>query len=160
MTYFHLLCSMSIGPPILRYHYFKNWPWKSLLKDIRVVKRQGRIWLWKFNVKVMAKVKHNGHISGLEVSRYVCFSFRDNRTTLGWGIANSIFDLEIQGQGHSQCRSWWSHFRPRVQSICVLFVSWQSDHFWLRYSWFHIWPWTFKVKVATKIDQNLKSGNL
>ena len=38
-----------------------------------------------------------------------------------------------------------------VQSICLLFVSWQSDHFWLRYSNFHIWPWKFKVKVSTKV---------
>ena len=120
--------------------------------------------------------------------RYVCFSFRGNRTTLGWDIGNSIFDLEksrsrswprsnlmvtfealssvdmfafrfvaigpfwteilqilyltlkIQGQGHGQGHTWWSHLSPRVQSICLLFVSWQSDHFWLRYSKFHIWP--------------------
>ena len=28
MTHCHLLCAMSIGPPILRYSYFKIWPWK------------------------------------------------------------------------------------------------------------------------------------
>ena len=38
-----------------------------------------------------------------------------------------------------------------VQSICLLLVSWQSDHFWLRYSKFYIWPWKFKVKVMTKV---------
>ena len=37
------------------------------------------------------------------------------------------------------------------KSICLLFVSWQSDHFWLRYSKFQIWPWKFKVKVMAKI---------
>ena len=37
-----------------------------------------------------------------------------------------------------------------VQSICLLFVPWQSDHFRLRYSKFHIWPWKFKVKVMAK----------
>ena len=37
------------------------------------------------------------------------------------------------------------------QSICLLFVSWQSDHFWLRYSKFYIWPWKFKVKVMAKV---------
>ena len=45
------------------------------------------------------------------------------------------------GQGHGQGQTRWSHLSPRVQSICLLFVSWQSDHFWLRYSKFHIWPW-------------------
>ena len=112
------------------------------------------IWPWKFKVKVMAKVKPDGkNIWGLEINRYVCFSFRGNHTVCGWDIANSIFDLE-------NSRSWsrsnrWSHLRPSVQSMCLLFVSWQSDHFWLRYSKFHIWPWKFKVKVTTKINQNL-----
>ena len=32
MTYCHLLCAMSIDPPILRYSYFKIWPWKSMVK--------------------------------------------------------------------------------------------------------------------------------
>ena len=52
------------------------------------------IWPWKFKVKVMAKVKPDGHIWALEFNRYVCFSFRGNRTIYGWDIANSIFDLE------------------------------------------------------------------
>ena len=52
------------------------------------------IWPWKFKVKVMAKVKPDGHIWALEFNRYVCFSFRGNRTIFGWDIANSIFDLE------------------------------------------------------------------
>ena len=55
---------------------------------------QFNIWPWKFKVKVMAKVKPNGHIWSLEFSRYVCFLFRGNRTIFGWDIANSIFDLE------------------------------------------------------------------
>ena len=42
----------------------------------------------------MVKVKPNGHIWALEFNRYVCFSFRGNRTIFGWDIANSIFDLE------------------------------------------------------------------
>ena len=128
-------------------------------------------------VEVMVKVKPTGHTWGLEFNRYVCFSFRSNRTSSGWDIGNSIFDLEnsrstswpssnlivtfealefnryfwfmlrsnrtilaeikqilyltlkIQGQGHDQGQTWWSHLSPRVQSICLLFVSWQSDHF-------------------------------
>ena len=54
---------------------------------------------WK--VKVMVKVKPIGHIWGLEFNWYVCISFRGNRTTFGWYIANSIFDLE-----NSRSRSW------------------------------------------------------
>ena len=108
MTYSHPLCSMSIGPAILRYSYFQIWPWKSLVKDMRVVKSQIHIWPWKF-----------------------------------------------KGQGHGQGQTHWSNLRPGVQSLCLLFVSWQSDHFGLRYSKFYIWPWKFKVKVMMTISQNL-----
>ena len=62
--------------------------------------------------------------------------------------------LTIQGQGHGQGQIRWSHLSPRVQSICLLFVSWQSDHFLLRYRKFHIWPWKFKVKVMAKVKSD------
>ena len=101
MTYCHPLCKMSIGPPILRYSYFKIWPRRSMVKVMCVVKRQGHVWPTKFKVKVMVKVRPIGHIWGLEFNRYVCFSFRGNRTIFGWDIANSIFDLE-----NSRSRSW------------------------------------------------------
>ena len=104
MTYCHPLCAMSIGPPILRYSYFKIWPWKSMVKVMCVVKGQGHVWPSKF-----------------------------------------------KGQGYGQVQTHWSHLRPGVQSICLLFVSWQSDHFWLRYRKFHIWPWKFKAKVMAKV---------
>ena len=148
MTYY-LLCAMSIGPPILRYSYFKIWPWKSMVKVVcsqrsrscltlkiqrsRLWSRSNLmvtfealgvqlicllfvswqsdhfwlrynkfyIWPWKFKVKVMAKVKPNGHIWALECNQYVCFSFRGNRTIFCWDIAKSIFDLE-----KSRSRSW------------------------------------------------------
>ena len=61
-----------------------------------------------------------------------------------WDTALSKFDHENP----------WSRscvWRPGVQSIGLLFVSWQSDHFWLRYRKFHIWPWKFKVKVMAKV---------
>ena len=41
---------------------------------------------WKFKVKVMAKVKPDGHIWGLEFNQYVCFSCRGNRITFSWDI--------------------------------------------------------------------------
>ena len=94
MTYSHPICSMSIGPPILRYSYFKIWQWKSLVNTMHMVKGLGHIWPWK-----------------------------------------------LKDQGQCQCQTWWSHLRRKVQSICLLFVWWQSGHFGLRNSKFHIWPW-------------------
>ena len=73
---------VAIGPFWLRYNKFYIWP-------------------WRLKVKVMAKVKHDGHIWALEFNRYVCFSFRGNQTIFGWDIANSIFDIE-----NSRSRSW------------------------------------------------------
>ena len=151
MTYCHPLCKMSIGPPILRYSFFKIWPRRSMVKVMCVVKGQGHVWPtkrsrlwsrsdplvtfeawssinmfllfvswqsdhfwlryskfhilpWKFKVKVMAKVKPDGHIWALEFNRYVCFSFRGNRTIFGGDIANSIFDLE-KSRSRSRSRS-------------------------------------------------------
>ena len=59
------------------------------------------IWPWKFKVKVIVKVKSDGHIWGLEFNWYVCFLFHENGTTVGWDIANFIFDLE-----NSRLGSW------------------------------------------------------
>ena len=114
------------------------------------------IWPWKVKVKVMANVKPDGHIWGLEFNRYVCFSFPGNQTIFGWDIANSMFDLE-----NSRSRSW-----PRSNSMVTFETQSSIDMFAfcfvaigpflaVRYSKFHIWPWKFKVKVTTKIDQNL-----
>ena len=73
---------LAIGPILAEYRKFHIWP-------------------WKFKVRVMTKVKPDGHIWALEFNRYVCFLFRGNRTIFGWDIANSISDLEI-----SRSRSW------------------------------------------------------
>ena len=58
-----------------------------------------------------------------------------------------VWPSKFKGQGYGRDQTHWSHLRPGVQSICLLFVSWQPNHFWLRYRKFHIWPWKFKVKV-------------
>ena len=68
--------------------------------------------------------------------------------------SSSCLTFKIQGQGYGQGQTQWSQLSPRVQSICLLFVSRQSDHFWLRYSKFYIWPWKFKVKVMAKVKPN------
>ena len=62
-----------------------------------------------------------------------------------------IWPSKFKGQGYGQVQTHWSHMRPGVQSICLLFVSRQCDHFWLRYSKFYIWPWNFKVNVMAKV---------
>ena len=70
------------------------------------------------------------------------------------------FTMKIHGQGHvcsQRSRSGltfkiqrsrlWSKSNPLVtfeawsSTICLLFVLWQSHHFWLRYRKFRIWPW-------------------
>ena len=52
------------------------------------------------------------------------------------------FKYQGHGQGQTHCQIWGLE----LKSICLLFVSWQSDQFWLRYSKFHIWPWKFKYQ--------------
>ena len=82
-----------------------------------------KIWPSKSLVKVMHVVKGQGH----------------------------IWPWKFKGQGYGLGQTRWSHLRPWVQSTCLLFISWQSDHFGLRYSKFHIWRWKFKVKVMTQV---------
>ena len=62
-----------------------------------------------------------------------------------------VWPSKFKGQGYGQGQTHWSHLRPGVQSICLPFVSWQSDHFWLRYRKFHILPWKFKIKAMAKV---------
>ena len=62
-----------------------------------------------------------------------------------------VWPSKFKGQGYGEGQTHWSHLRPGVQSMCLIFVSWQSDHFWLRYRKFHIWSWKFKVKVMAKV---------
>ena len=181
MTYCPL-CAMSIGPQ--KFDQENPWSRSCVRSKVKVP-----FDLQNSKVKIMVKVKHIGHIWGLEFNQYVCFLFCGNQTTFGWDKENSIFDLEnsrssswprsnlmvtlealssidmfafrfvafgpflaeiqqilyltlkIQGQGHGQGQTRWSHLSPGVQLICLLFVWWQSDYFWLRYSKFHIWPW-------------------
>ena len=82
-----------------------------------------KIWPWKSLINAMCVVKGLGHIRP-------------------W---------KLKDQGHCQGQIWWLHLRPNVQSICLLFVLWQSDHLGLRYSKFHVWSWKFKAKVMAKV---------
>ena len=63
----------------------------------------------------MARAKSDGHIWGLEFSRYVCFLFRGNRAILAEIKQIPYLTLEIQGQGHDD--------NPR-KSKKVIYRSW------------------------------------
>ena len=52
----------------------------------------------------MAKVKPDGPIWALEFNRYVCFSFRGNRTTLAEILQIPYMNLKNLGQGHDENR--------------------------------------------------------
>ena len=83
-----------------------------------------KMWPWKSMVKVKCEVKGQGH----------------------------VWPSKFKGQGYGEGQTHWSHLRPGVHAIYLLFVSWQSDNFWLRYWKFHIWPWKFKVNVMVKVN--------
>ena len=142
MTYCHPLCAMSIGPPILRYSYFKIWPWKSMVKVMCVVKGQGHVWPSKF--KGQGYGQGQTHWSHLRPGvQSICLLFVSWQLDHFWLRYRKFpyMTLKNLGQDRGQGQTRWSHLSPRVQSICLLFVSWQSDHFLLRYRKFHIWPW-------------------
>ena len=82
---------------VIQKFYHKNpWSRSCVWSKVKVT-----FYLQNSTVKVMVKVKPIGHIWGQEFNRYVCFSFCGNRTTFGWDIGNSIFDLE-----NSRSMSW------------------------------------------------------
>ena len=115
MTYCHPLCAMSMALPFWdtaasKFDHENPWSRSCVWSKVKVM-----FDLHNSKVKVMVKVKPNGHIWGLEFNRYVCFSFRGNRTNFGWDIGNFIFDLE-----NSRSRSW-----PR-SNLMVTFEAWSS----------------------------------
>ena len=75
-----------------------------------------------------------------------------------WSKVGVTFDLEnskvmvkFKPIGHI----WGLEFNR-----CLPFVPCQSDHFWLRYSIYHICPWKFKVKVMAKAKSHGHIGGL
>ena len=67
------LSSMSIGHPLLRYDFFKIWPWKS-------------------EVKVMGEGNVDSHKVGVTSYRLTFLSFHVNRPFHSWDTAFSKFD--------------------------------------------------------------------
>ena len=103
------------------------------------------IWPWKIKVKVMVKVKSKSHIWGLEFNKYVCFSFRGKRTMFGRDTANTIFDLENQGQGHNENwpKSKQAIYRSRAitpaqndrnPKICLEVIAWTKVCSWRQHT--------------------------
>ena len=79
------LCSMALGPPIMRSSYFKIWPWKSLVITMHMDRDVGHIWLWKFKDQGHCQGhKHICHIWGLEFIQCVCFLFCGNSKFSIW----------------------------------------------------------------------------
>ena len=105
---------------VTKWSWSWSWPWMTYCHPLCAMSigppilrySYLKIWPWKSMVKVMCVVK-------------------------GRHVGPSKF----KGLGYGQGQTHWSHLRPGVQLICLLFVSWQSDHFWLRCSKFYIWPW-------------------
>ena len=179
-----LFVSWLSGQFWLRYIKIHILPWKFKVKVTAKVKSDGHIWGQEFNWCVCFSFCGNRTIFGRDIANSI-FDLENSRSMscprsnpmVTFEVLRSIdmfafrfvaigpylteiqripyLTLKIQVQGHGQGQDRWSHLRPRVNSMCLLFVSWQSGHFWLRYSKFYIWPWKFKVKVTTKIDQNL-----
>ena len=125
MTYCHplCLCTMSIGPAILRY------------SNSRLTFNIQRSRLWSRSNPLVT-------FEPLEFNRYVCFSFHGNRTTFGWDIGNSIFALK-----NSRSRLWPRSnplvtFEPLEFNRCVC-ISFRGNR--TIFGWdmnkFHIWSW-------------------
>ena len=77
---FFVPCQSAI--PLLRYNFFKIWPWKS-------------------KVKVMVEVKVESYKVGVTFYRLTSLSFHVSRPSHSWDTAFSKFDLENQ-----RPRSW------------------------------------------------------
>ena len=152
MAYCHALYAMSICPPILRYSYFKYelenpWSRSCVWSEVKVTMD-----LQNSKVKVVVKVNPIGHIwAWCSIDMFAFPIFVAIVPLLAEIQEIPFLSLKIQDPGHGQGQTRWSHLSPRFQLICLNFVSWQSDHFWLRYSKFYIWPWKFKIKVMAKV---------
>ena len=155
MTYCHTLCAMSISTPILRYNYFKILPSKSMVRVMCVVKGLGDIWPSTFKCQGHNQ-RSNPLVTFKAWSSIDMFGF--HFMAIGPLLAEikqiSYLTVKIECQCHGQGKTWCSHLRSSVQSICLLFVSWQSDRFFMRYSKFHIWPWKLNVKVMAKVKSD------
>ena len=120
-------------------HYLVDpytWPWSP--------NRHGHGHEWPTATPFVNRPSHS------EIQLFQNLTMKIHGQSRVWSEVEVTFDFE-NSKVKVVVKAHWSHLRPGVQSICLLFVSWQSDHFWLRYSKFYIWPWKFKVKVMAKV---------
>ena len=134
MVYSHPLCSMFIGPPMLRYRY----PWSRPCVWSKSHTTIPQIRLFQI---LTLKLQVQGHGWGQRTRAYtqlsiwlICFLFgwhqSDNKS---WYSA--FLNLTLKNQ---RSRSWVrsksrSHSSPSIQPMHLLFVSHQSDQPFLRY---------------------------
>ena len=114
------------------------------------------IWPWKFKVNVTTKVRYDGHISGLEFNRFVCFLFRGNRTIFGWDIANYIIlTLKSQDQGHNENRpkSNQVHYRSGPSIFPKMKEIWKIRAYSEVIEWTKVWD----RRRCTNRYRNIKS---
>ena len=120
------LCSMSFSPPIPETWLFQNFA-----------------------------VKGQGHIFGSATNGYTSFSFHKIHPTITEIHLFKNLTTEIQGKVLTKVKTNGYTSGLVFNRYIHFLVLWQLDNSAIRYSKFHIWPWKFKVKVTTKIDQNL-----
>ena len=105
------LCNVN-RPSNTEIQLFQN---LTMVKVMCVAKVKVTFDLQNSKVKVMMKVKPIGHIWGLEFNRYVCFSFRGNRTIFGWDtyMYRKFYMWPLNSRSsHGQGQIWWPHLRP------------------------------------------------
>ena len=123
-------------------------PWSLSGRSIHLTLVTKGSWLWSWMTYCHPLCAMS---IGPPILRYSCFKIWPWKSMVKVMCVvkcqGHIWPSKFKGQGQIH----WSHLRSGIQSICLLFISWQSDHFWLRYRKFHIWPWKFKVKVMAKV---------
>ena len=119
-----------VDPLVTKWKWSWSWSWMTYCLTLCemsigppiLIYNYFKMWPWKSMVKVMCVVKGQGH----------------------------VWPWKFKGQGYGLGQTHWSHLRPGVQSICLLFVLWKSDHFWLRYSKFYIWPYNSRSNALLR----------
>ena len=124
-------CQSAIS--LLRYNFFKIWPWKS-------------------KVKVMGDVDIESHNMGATFYRLTSLWFHVNRPSHSWDTTFSKSDLENPRSRSWLSQSWKSQSGCNILSTHIPFAPCQSALPFLRYSIFKIWPWKSKVKVMGDVE--------
>ena len=86
------------------------------------------------NVDVMAKVKIDGHIFGLQFNQYVNFPFYGNQSFFSWDIPNWLFVAASWSSGRVQDSRLESRSNPEFNTLrCVCSLCAWARHFTLHH---------------------------